>query len=131
MGTFTQGLRQLIFLLPLLDHPHLTIRLVLMDVEEQRIADGWGKDGKRGSHRAVLLPLTLEDTLTLSCAADYAALIPDTLPRVFTATQFGKAAKLQGRHLSGALKVLLCRGVLTREKVGREWQYTRIAPKMG
>ena len=131
VGTFTQGLRQLIFLLPILDHPHLTIHLVLMDMEEQRLADGWGNEGKRGSHRAVLLPLTLEDTLTLTCAADYAALVPATLPEVFTATLFGKAAKLQGRHLSGALKVLLDRGVLTREKVGREWQYTRIAPKMG
>ena len=131
VGSFTDGLRQLIYLLPLLDHPNLTIRLVLMDMEEQRLADGWGNEGKRGSHRAVLLPLTLEDTLTLTCAADYAALVPATLPEVFTATLFGKAAKLQGRHLSGALKVLLDRGVLTREKVGREWQYTRIAPKMG
>jgi hypothetical protein len=112
-----------------LGHPNLTVRLVLMDVEEQRLADGWGRDGKRGSHRAVMLPLTLEDTLTLTCAADYAALIPATLPDGFTATEFGTAARLQGRHLSGALKVLLGCGVLTREKMGREWRYTRVTSK--
>lgn len=125
VGTFVQGAPQLVYLLPLLDHPNLTIRFLLMDMEEQRWQDGWGNEGKRGSHRAVMLPLTLEESLTLRCAADYAALIPSALPAEFTATQFGKAAKLQGRKLSAALKVLLDRGVLTREKEGREYTYKR------
>ena len=126
MGTFTHALGQLIYILPLLGHPNLTVMLVRMDMEEQRIADGWSRDGKRGSHWAVLLPLTLEDTLSLTDPADYRALIPDALPDGFTATQFGRAAGMQGRHRHGALKVLLDRGVLTREKVGREWQYHRV-----
>lgn len=129
MGTFTHALSQLVYILPLLDHPHLTIRLVRLDMEEQRLADGWGKEGKRGSHRAVLLPLTLEDTLTLTCPADYGALIPATLPTEFTAAQFGKASRLQGRKLTAALKVLLDRGVLTREKAGREYVYTVVNGK--
>lgn len=124
-GTFTEAGAQLIYLLPLLGHPNLTVTLVLMDMEEQRIADGWGRDGKRGSHRAVLLPLTLEDTLTLRCPADYGALIPAGLPVAFTAAQFGKAARLQGRKRSATLKVLLDRGVLSREKEGREYIYRR------
>ena len=125
VGTFTQGAPQLVYLLPLLDHPHLTIRFLLMDVEEQRLADGWGNGGKRGSHRAVMLPLTLEGTLTLTCADDYAALLPAGLPAEFTAAQFGKAAKLQGRKLSAALKVLLNRGTLTRKSEGKGYLYTR------
>lgn len=124
-GQFVQGCHQLVYVLPLLGHPNLTVKLVLMDMEEQRLADGWSRDGKRGSHRAVLLPLTLEDTLTLTQPADYAALVPDSLPAQFTATQFGKAARLQGRKLTATLKVLLDRGVLTREKEGREYLYTR------
>ena len=125
LGGFVQGAPQLVYLLPLLCHPNLTIRFVLMDVEEQRLADGWGNEGKRGSHRAVMLPLTVEDTLTLACPADYAALVPANLPQTFTATQFGKAARLQGRKLWAALKVLVERGVLTREKEGREYLYHR------
>ncbi len=123
VGQFIQGCPQLIYLLPLLGHPNLTVQFVLMDMEEQRLADGWGNEGKRGSHRAVLLPLTLEDTLTLTCAADYRDLLPADLPETFTAAGFGKAARLQGRKRSAALKVLLDRGVLTREKVGREYLY--------
>lgn len=126
VGTFTQGTPQLVYLLPLLDHPNLTICFLLMDVEEQRLADGWGNGGKRGSHRAVMLPLTLEDTLTLTCPADYAALLPAGLPETFNAAWFGKAAKLQGRKLSAALKVLLDRGILTREREGKEYVYRRV-----
>ena len=127
VGSFTDGGKQLIYLLPLLSHPHLTLRLVLIDAEEQRLADGWGNGGKRGSHRAVLLPLSVEDVLDLKAPADYAALIPPDLPHRFTAARFGKAAKMQGRNLNGTLKVLLDRGVITREKKeGNAWIYERI-----
>ena len=127
VGSFTDGGKQLIYLLPLLSHPHLTLRLVLIDAEEQRLADGWGNGGKRGSHRAVLLPLSVEDVLDLKVPADYAALIPPDLPHRFTAARFGKAAKMQGRNLNGTLKVLLDRGVITREKKeGNAWIYERI-----
>ena len=104
------------------------MRLVLIDAEEQRLADGWGNEGKRGSHRAVLLPLSVEDTLDLRTPADYAALIPAGLPAAFTAAQFGKAAKMQGRNLNGTLKVLLDRGVLTRTaKQGNAWVYEKVS----
>ena len=128
VGSFTDGGKELVYLLPLLSHPNLTVRLVLMDAEEQRLADGWGSGGKRGSHRAVLLPLSVEDTLTLTCPADYAALIPAALPDTFTAAEFGKAAKMQGRNLNGTLKVLLDRGVITRTgKEGNAWIYERMS----
>ena len=129
LGSFTDGGKQLIYILPFLAHPNLTIRLVLMDAEEQRVlsADKKGNTYKRFSHRAVLLPLTVEGVLDLHHPADYAALIPPTLPDRFTAQQFGKAAKLQGRNLHGTLKVLLDRGVLTRvDKEGNAWIYEQL-----
>jgi len=122
-GSFTDGGRELIFLLPCLPHPNLTVRLVLLDVEEHRLTDGWGRDGKRGSHRVERYPLALVDTVILSCPADYRVLVPAGLPVPFTAAQFGKAAHLQGRNLSGTLKLLLQLGVLTREKQGNRYQY--------
>ena len=123
-GSWSDAGAELIYILPCLGHPNLTVRLVLLDVEEQRLADGWGRDGKRGSHRVERLPVALGDTLTLAAPSDYQALIPAGLPVSFTAAAFGKAARLQGRKLGGTLKVLLALGVLTREKVGREYRYT-------
>ena len=125
-GSFTDAGKQLIYLLPLLGHPNLTIKLVLLDVEEQRLLDGWGNGGKRGSHRAERLPLALGETITLKDPTDYAALLPPDLSSPFTAAQFGKAARLQGRNLQGTLKVLLTLGVLRREKDRQKYQYYRV-----
>ncbi len=122
-GSFTDAGKQLIYLLPLLKHPNLTVQLVMLDVEEQRLLDGWGNGGKRGSHRAQTLPLALGETITLTKPLDYAALLPPNLPSPFTAAQFGKASRLQGRNLQGTLKVLLSLDVLRREKEGRGYAY--------
>lgn len=123
-GTFTDAGKELVYILPLLTHPNLTVRLVLLDVEERRLADGWSRDGKRGSHRLERVPLELGEEMTLSCPADYRGLIPPALPAVFTAKEFGKVARLQGRNLNGTLKVLMATGVIRREqKQGNAWLY--------
>ncbi|MBQ1202549.1 MAG: hypothetical protein IIX61_01870 [Loktanella sp.] len=126
MGGFFDAGRELVYLLPCLGHENLTIQLVLLDVEECRLADGWGRGGKRGSHRVSREPLCLCDTVTLSDAASYAALLPPSLPASFTTADFSKAARLRGRALSGTLKVLLARDVVQREKQGRTWVYHTI-----
>ncbi len=125
VGSFTDACRELIYILPCLTHPRLTVELVLLDVEERRLADGWSRDGKRGSHRLERWPLALGERLVLSCPADYAALIPPILGDTFLTEEFRQAARLQGRNLSGALKLLAELGVLTREKEGRGWRYYR------
>ena len=122
-GRWSDAGAELVYILPCLGHPNLTVRLVMLDVEEQRLADGWGKDGKRGSHRVERLPLALGESVTLTAPADYRVLLPQDMPAEFSATQFGKAARLQGRKLSGTLKVLLETGILTREKAGRTFLY--------
>ena len=126
VGGFADAGKELIYLLPCLRDPQLTVRLVLCDVEERRLADGWGRDGKRGSHRVERIPRSLVGERTLTCPADYAALIPEGLATPFTASRFGRAAHQQGRTLSGTLKVLTELGVLTRRKEGREYFYERV-----
>ncbi len=123
-GTLTDAGRELVYILPLLTHPNLTVQIVLLDVEEHRLLDGWGNGGKRGSHRADRQPLALGETVTLRCPADYAALLPAKASYPCTTAAFGKAARLQGRHLNGTLKVLCALGVLTRERQGRGYVYS-------
>lgn len=125
-GSFTDAGGELIYLLPCLFHPQLTVRLLLLDVEEHRLADGRrSRDGKRGSHRLERYPLALADSLTLTAPADYAALIPPTLPQEFTAAAFGKAARLQGRRLNGTLKLLRAAGCLDRDESVRPYRWQR------
>ncbi len=128
-GSFSDGARELVYLLPCLKNSRLTVRLVLLDVEEHRLADGWGADGKRGSHRLERYP-RLErscppEVLELTAPADYEALLPAALPEAFTAAELEKATRLHGRRLSGLVKILLEMEVVTREKDGRCYVYRR------
>lgn len=124
-GSWADAGGQLIYLLPCLRHPRLTVTLVLLDVEEHRLADGWGNGGKRGSHRMERYPRLEQppQTAKLKVPADYRALLPTGLPNPFTAAEFGKAARLQGRALQGTLRVLRTMEVITREKSGRKFLY--------
>lgn len=124
-GSWADAGGQLIYLLPCLRHPRLTVTLVLLDVEEHRLADGWGNGGKRGSHRMERYPRLEQppQTAKLKVPADYRALLPAGLPNPFTAAEFGKAARLQGRALQGTLRVLRTMEVITREKSGRKFLY--------
>lgn len=123
-GSLTDGADKLVYILPCLFHPNLTVRLLLLDVEEHRLADGWSKDGKRGAHRVERYPLALVEDITLTQKADYAALLPAALPPTFTSAEFGKLSRLGGRRLNGALKVLREAGCLTRDESVRPYRYS-------
>lgn len=94
--------------------------LPLIEVDEYRLLDGWGKGGKRGSHRYELMPISLVDTCYLRAREDYAALFPavPALEVPFTAKVFGKVTRLRGYDLYDALAVFEGLGVI--EKCGTE-----------
>lgn len=118
IGRLGDALPELYPLLTWLEHPQLTIALVMLDVAEFRLQDGWGNDGKRGSHRAERVPEALGETLVLSSCADLKQLLPDGLPTPFTSADFARLARLRGRKLSSAIAVLRKSGVI--ERVGKE-----------
>lgn len=112
---------------PLMDlagHVNLHLVIFLYDGAEYKRADGWSKDGKRGSHRVERVPEAPVDLLLLSAPYDYGALLPENCPAVFDAADYSRRTSLRGRRLSGALKLLLKTGVLSREKQGRSYLYT-------
>ena len=106
--------------LSLVGTPRFSMLLPLLEVEEFRFLDGWGKGGKRGSHRYELIPVALLDTVTLREKADYVALFPkdERLDVPFTAKAFGKVSRLAGYLLYDALAVFEALGVI--EKCGKE-----------
>ncbi len=115
--------------LPYLDSGRLSLCLPAIEVEEFRLLDGWGRGGKRGSHRFELIPLSLLDTYYFSTAADYAAFFPqhEALEEPFTAKAFGKISRLSGFLLYDALFVFEALGVIARcGKEGRAALYKKI-----
>ena len=83
--------------------------------QEYRLQDGWGKGGKRGSHRYELLPRTLVEVYRLSTREDFLSHCPE-MPAEFTAKEFGKLTHLRGYDLYDALAVFAGLGII--EKCG-------------
>ncbi|MBE6757645.1 MAG: hypothetical protein E7552_03745 [Ruminococcaceae bacterium] len=105
-------------------HP-LTVWLLMVDMEEYRLQDGWGKDGKRGSHRADRIPLAVVDERILHGLGDVAALLPP-LPETFTAAELARALGRRGRTLWRAVRCLEEAGAITRlPKEGRTVVYRK------
>ena len=115
--------------IPDLNSARFSLCLPALEVEEFRLLDGWGKGGKRGSHRFELMPLALLDTHCLCAVGDYAALFPqnEEFKTPFTAKSFGKQTRLGGYALYDALAVFEALGVIERcGKQGRATLYRKI-----
>ena len=98
------GIAQLKAFLPYLGTPRFSLILPAIEADEYRLLDGWGKNGKRGSHRYELLPRTLLEVYRLSTREDFLKFFPE-MPDEFTAKEFGKATRLGGYDLYDALAV--------------------------
>lgn len=122
-GRFSDATPELLYISELLFHENLTLKLWLVDIEEYKLADGYGKDRKKRAHRLERIPICLADTLDIRNKEDLKKVLPP-LPDTFTAKEFLKAMGLkQGRRGSAALKLFLVSGIFSREKKGNAYLY--------
>lgn len=124
VGSFADAAPELLFIAKQLFHPALTVRLQLIDMDEYKLKDGWGNEGRRGAHRLERVPTAVGEALEIRTPADLKACLPAKLPAFFTSADYQKCTRLKGRRLSAALKLFLETGVITREKQGNKYIYT-------
>lgn len=77
-----------------LSHPNFSLKIVLMDMEEYRMLDGYGKDKKKRATKCDKFPLRLVAEYNMDTPQDYMMLLPAELPDVFTAKEFAHLAKI-------------------------------------
>lgn len=122
--------KELYWLSDFIGNPRFSLRILLLELEEYRLADGWGRDGKRGSNRYERFPTALLGDVTLSSPADYAAYFlplplctPDAEGKypIFSAAAYAKATGIRGRATYSLLHLLERLGVIreSEEKIGR------------
>lgn len=125
-GNIYDAFYELYRIKPLLAHPNLSLLIMLVDLEEYRLLNGWSDDRKKGSSRCDRLPLSLEKELLISGPGGYPSLMPEGLPSAFTSTDFAKSAAVSLRHAQTALNVLSFLNVINAcGKKGRLCLYTR------
>lgn len=75
-----------------LKNPNLSINLVLMDMEEYKLLNGWSYDKKRGSTRYDRVPAGIRRIVRFDRIEDYMQLVPADLKEEFTVKDFAAAA---------------------------------------
>ncbi len=75
-----------------LKNPNLSINLVLMDMEEYKLLNGWSYDKKRGSTRYDRVPVGIRRIVKFDRIEDYMQLVTADLKEDFTVKDFAMAA---------------------------------------
>ncbi len=118
VGSFQEVFYELYKIKMFLKHPNLHFRLILMDVEEYRLLNGYSNDRKKGSRRYDRIPVELVEDKLLNTIQDFKELVPENLEEHFTVKMFQKATKLSPKKASVAINVLAHLGVI--KYIGKE-----------
>ncbi len=107
-----------------LNNPNLRLCIVLLDVEEYRLLNGWSRDKKKGSCRFDRIPVAMVDEIHFERVEDYMQLIPYEMIEPFTADEFAKSVKIRKKEAQTVLHILNYLNIVERcGKKGRAYIY--------
>lgn len=107
-----------------LKNENLKLRLVLTDMEEYRLLNGWSRDRKKGSTRYDRIPISLEEEVVIERREDYMQFVPAQLEEPFTSKEFARAAQIPVGLAQTVLNLLFDLEIVTRVgKKGRAFLY--------
>ncbi len=102
----------------------LHLKLVLLDMEEYRLLNGWSRDKKKGSTRFDRIPTRIVEEVSIDCPQDYMQFVPYDLEEPFTFREFAGKAHIRPALAQSALPILMDAGVVERVgKKGRAYLY--------
>ena len=126
-GSEYSAFKELYKIKPYLKKEGLTIVLLFLDREEDRLLNGWSKDKKKGSSRYDRIPVQITKEVCFKQSRDYEILLPNTLVGEFTSSEFAKAVKINARQANLVLNILLYMDVVKRTgKRGKAFVYEKV-----
>lgn len=107
-----------------LKHPHLRIRLAMLDMEEYKLLNGWSRDRKKGASRYDRIPTQLAQEYEITRPEDFMQFVPLELESGFTSREFAAAAHISPSLAQVVLNILHYMGTVIRTgKKGRHYLY--------
>ena len=100
-----------------LKNPNLTIKLVLMDVEEYKLLNGWDNSKKRGAWRYDRIPVGIREIVVLEQPEDYMQFVPYELEDGFTSKDFARVCRINKSTAGLALNILNYMGMVKRRRM--------------
>jgi hypothetical protein len=101
-GNYMDAFKELYKIKMFLRNEKLKITLMLIDMHEYRLLNGWSKDFKKGSSRYERIPTKICDSLNLSTKKDYLFFFPDDLQSPFTVKKYSEVLGIN-RRLAGLM----------------------------
>ena len=89
-----------------LDNPNFRLKLLMLELHEQRLPEPKHGGNSRGSKRVDRIPLRILDEIDLTCPQEYDMFLPDSLPELFTIDELAKANSVHYECAQRAMKVL-------------------------
>lgn len=120
-GKLSDAFTELYRIKPFLSHPNLSLQVLLVDLEEYRLLNGWSTDRKRGSWRSDRVPLALVDEMKIEGPAAYNRLLTSQLPESFTSADLARTEKISLRRAQTAIHILNALGTI--EPNGKRGRY--------
>lgn len=125
-GSVWDAFKELYKVKMFLTDQQLKIKLVLLDIDEYRLQNGWSKDRKKGSHRMERIPVDLCEIVELSKPEDYCSLLPALLPSKFTSADLAQIIKVTKSKASTICNILYTIGAIIRVgKQGNAYLYKK------
>lgn len=117
-GSPYDAFTELIKIKMFLKEPNLRLKLVLTDMEEYRLLNGWSRDKKKGSTRFDRIPLKLVEEVEIERPEDYMQFLPLELEEPFTVKDFCKTVHIHLKLSQVVINLLYHMGVV--ERVGKK-----------
>lgn len=93
-GTHYQIFVELYRIKTFLKNEHIHFKIVMLDIEEYRLLNGWSHNKKRGSSRYDRIPVKLASEYSIERIEDYMQFLPIDLPEEFTTSDLAKCARI-------------------------------------
>lgn len=123
-GTAYDAFLELYRIRDYLEDRHLTVKLLLMEMEEYKIQNGYGKDKKIRASKYDRIPLDIVEEIVIERPEDLMQFIPLELEEPFTRKQFAKTAHINERMASLVIKLYRYYGMIEQTgKDGRSYLY--------
>ncbi len=121
-GSVIDTLPELFYLKEHFGNARLKIILVFINTEERRYSER-RRYCKEGAYDSELVPISLVQTIEISDKESIKPYLP--ISKSFSTKEFSAFSGLSGKRLGLALAFLTHVGLLTKEKVGRKYIYTK------
>ena len=123
-------LPELYSLLEHLGDARLRFRILMLEVHDFKLLNGYSRDRKKGAERYERIPLSLLEEIDFEAPADFCRFIPEELPVHFTVKEFSALTRLRGRDAYSAVRALVALGLFApAEPIGRSMGFQNCVKK--